>query len=129
MSKSDQLRGIDEANAEAAFIILQDRERYGGGLMEQWAELWAARHGQPRKPVAQAERSLEDRLVAAEDKQRKKRIARRRERWKQREWRVSRKGNFYTNHHGYSIGVFQRNGQWSIGIKNRAAEEANKLSA
>ena len=111
-----------ENNAEAAWIILNDRDRYAGDPLI-WAELWTARHGAPRKPVAPVERTVEDRLAAHEERQRKKGIARRRERWKRREWRISRKGNHFTNVHGFHIVVFHRNAQYSIGICERTAGE------
>jgi hypothetical protein len=72
-------------DTEAAWIILQDPERYAG-LPVMWAELWVERHGPARQPVAKAERTMEDRLAAHEERQRKKKIARQRERWSQREW-------------------------------------------
>jgi hypothetical protein len=111
-----------ENNAEAAWIIFEDPARYEG-LPLEWARLWVERHGPARKPVVKAERTLEDRLAAHEEKQRKKKIARRRESWQQPEWRRSRKGNAFTNVHGFHIVVFQRNAQWSIGISGCATDE------
>jgi hypothetical protein len=111
-----------EANAETAWLILNDPVRYEG-LPVEWAKLWVSRHGPARKPVVKAERTVEDRLAAHEERQRKKKIAWRRERWSQRQWRTSRKGNRFTNVHGFHIVVFERNGQWSIGIKDRVADE------
>jgi hypothetical protein len=61
------LPGGTESNAEAAWIILQDRDRYAG-LPLMWAELWISRHGPPRKPVEKAERTIEDRLAAQEER-------------------------------------------------------------
>src|SRR5262249_23883783 len=114
--------GEAESNAEAAWIILRAPDRYRG-LCQIWAQLWVERHGAPRKPVEQTERTIEDRLNAHEEKQRKKKIARRRERWNQRQWRTSRKGNPFTNVHGFNIVIFPRNAQWSIGISDRATDE------
>jgi hypothetical protein len=117
------MRSETESNAAAAaWIILNDPARYEG-LPPEWARLWVERHGPARKPVAKAERTVADRLAAHEERQRKKKIAGRRERWQQREWRRSRKGNPFTNVHGFHIVVFRRNAQWSIGISDRATDE------
>jgi hypothetical protein len=118
-SKTEAVRSMEAVNAHAAWIILQDRERYPG-LPVEWAELWVERHGPARKPVEQAGRTIEDRLAAHEEKQRKKKIARRRERWSQREWRRSRKRNAFTNVDGFRLVVFARNGEWQIGVSDRA---------
>jgi hypothetical protein len=107
---------------EAAWIILADPAHYEG-LPREWARLWVERHGPARKPVVKAARTVEDRLAAHEERQRKKKIARRRERWSRHEWRTSRKGNRFTCVHGFHIVVFRRNAQWSIGISDRAADE------
>jgi hypothetical protein len=46
-----------ENNAEAAWIILEHRQRYEG-LPVEWARLWVERHGPARKPVVKAERTI-----------------------------------------------------------------------
>jgi hypothetical protein len=119
--KRAKIQAHDESNAGAAWVILNDRERYAGVLVE-WAELWVSKHGAAREPVERRPPTVEERLEAHDGKQRQKKIAARRERWARREWRVSAKGNPFTRVHGFRVVVFPRRGRWGVGIATHEQE-------
>ena len=120
-SQADQ---IDAGNALAARLILADPEKYDG-LPLEWAMLWQSRHPHVRLVECEPKpKTIEERLAAHDAKQRKKRIAKRRERWRQRQWRISRKGNRYVNVNDLHIVVFQREDRWMIRIRDKQTEES-----
>jgi hypothetical protein len=118
---------IDAGNALAARLILADPEKYDG-LPLEWAMLWQSRHPHVRLVECEPKpKTIEERLAAHDAKQRKKRIAKRRERWRQRQWRISRKGNRYVNVNDFHIVVFQREDRWMIRIAiNKAKNHVSR---
>jgi hypothetical protein len=121
-----RLTEIEVSNRRAACIVLADPVMHAGIQLE-WARLWASRHRIKLGPEDEEDepKSFAQRLEAAEKKQRVKRIARRRERWEQRQWRLSGRGNPYLNVNGFHIVVFHRDFRWSIRIMDRQNEEAH----
>jgi hypothetical protein len=121
-----KLTEIEVANRRAARIILSDPERHAG-LPLIWAQLWASRHriGPGPEDAEKSEPTFEEQMEAAVEKVRVKAIRHRRERWKQRQWRWSRRGNLFVNVNGFHIVVFPQCGKYSIRIMNRLSDESH----
>jgi hypothetical protein len=115
---------FDEGNHRAAAIILADPERYAG-LPLMWAQRWVARKGVVEVPLERHRITPEERLARYDERQRKKRIARRRDRWNLREWRISRKGNPFTRLKRIHIVVYQRKpSEWMVRITDLDREQS-----
>lgn len=121
-SRRKEVEAYDESNERAAWIILNAAEKYAG-LPVEWATLWTGRHGTPKEPKGHREVGLEDRLSEKRDKRERRRIAGRRQRWKARPWKVSKKGNPYTKvRGGFHIVLFQQGPGWAICAMDKEIE-------
>jgi len=121
-SRRKEIEALTESNGRAAWIILAEPDRYAGLPME-WARLWVGRHGMPKEPKGYREAGLEDRLAEKREKRERRRIAGRRQRWRARPWKVSKKGNPYTKvRGGYHIVLFRQGGAWAIRAMDQETE-------
>jgi hypothetical protein len=113
----------DLAQAEAARVILASPQY--DGLARMWALLWAEHRPKlMRTPLVEKKPpTLAERIEAFEGRQRKKRIESRRERWRRREWRVSRKGNYFVRVNHFHVVVFRRGAEWAVRIVDQLSEE------